>query len=116
MLLDVTERAQQATSGMQVDDRTFKTRWRLDAKVNVPLPGLRLKPYLGTTTYHINSDGLIQDQTVCPRALAALCLKRPKGLSVAPDAPQDEWDVSGLEIFLSAFLPWSIGTPPAPPV
>ena len=27
----------------QIDNRSFKTRWRLDARVNVPLPGLKLK-------------------------------------------------------------------------
>ena len=46
----------------QVDDSTFKTRWRLAAKVNFPFK-LTLKPYMGNTIYKLNSDHLIQSQT-----------------------------------------------------
>ena len=47
----------------QVDDSTFKTRWRLAAKVNFPFK-LTLKPYLGSSTYRVNQHHLIQSQTV----------------------------------------------------
>ena len=60
----------------QVDDTTFKTRWRLGATVNFPFK-LTLKPYLGGSTYKVNQDHLIQSQTV--RAQPA-CLRNVAGV------------------------------------
>lgn len=58
-----------------------------------PLPaggGLPIKPYTGTTVYHINDAGLI-------------------------DRHEETWDISALDAFVSTFVP-SFGAPPAPPI
>ncbi|CAM9824353.1 unnamed protein product [Phaeothamnion confervicola] len=70
------------------DEATIVVVWRLEGRVN--LPGKpRIKPYIVTTTYCRDGNGLIVSQ-------------------------QDEFDAPALEILLSSYLP-GFGRPPAPP-
>ncbi|KAK9864883.1 hypothetical protein WJX84_003686 [Apatococcus fuscideae] len=66
----------------------IELKWRFEAVLKFPTSP-KIKPYTGTTIYHI-SNGLI-DQHV------------------------ETWDISALDAFISVFVP-SYGAPPAPPV
>lgn len=71
------------------DPHTILARWRFAASLNVPGKP-KLKPYTGSTTYKINSDGLIYEHL-------------------------EDWDISALDAFISILLP-SFGAPAAPPI
>lgn len=64
--------------------------WRLEGKVNLPFKP-RIKPYVVTTTFRVNSEGLICSQ-------------------------HDEFSVPGWDLLLSTLLGPGFGAPPAPPV
>lgn len=63
--------------------------WRLEATMRLPF-NPKIKPYLVTTTYTVDEDGLIVRQ-------------------------EETFSIPGWEIVVSMFAPW-IGSPPEPPV
>ena len=71
------------------DPHTISTRWRFAASLNVPGKP-KLKPYTGSTTYKVNSDGLVYEHA-------------------------EDWDISALDAFISILLP-NFGAAAAPPV
>ena len=71
--------------------RTMTVHWRLEGILNLPWHP-RLKPWTGTTTYHVDQSGLIEKHI-------------------------ETWDISVLDAFASTLLPFlSIGAPPAAPL
>ena len=67
----------------------IRTKWRFAASLNVPGKP-KLKPYTGTTTYKLNTAGLVYEH-------------------------REEWDISALDAFISILFP-AFGAPPAPPI
>ena len=71
--------------------RTMTVHWRLEGILNLPWHP-RLKPWTGTTTYHVDQSGLIEKHI-------------------------ETWDISVLDAFASTLFPFlSIGAPPAAPL
>ena len=71
--------------------RTMTVHWRLEGILNLPWHP-KLKPWTGTTTYHVDESGLIAQHI-------------------------ETWDISVLDAFASTLFPFlSIGAPPAPPL
>ncbi|CAK9024713.1 Protein-lysine methyltransferase C42C1.13 [Durusdinium trenchii] len=70
----------------------FAIRWRIAGTANVPFPGLRIKPYIVTSTFTVNSQGLVDSET-------------------------DSFSIPTWDLLLSAVAPWLPGlAPPEPPV
>ena len=73
------------------ETRTIIVHWRLEGILNLPWHP-KLKPWTGTTTYHIDESGLINKH-------------------------METWDISVLDAFASTLFPFlSIGAAPAAPI
>ncbi|CAK0905628.1 unnamed protein product [Prorocentrum cordatum] len=60
---------------------TFVIKWRIEGTANVPVPGLRIKPYIVISTFTVNGDGLVDSET-------------------------DAFSIPSWDILLSAVAPW----------
>ncbi|CAJ1357760.1 unnamed protein product [Effrenium voratum] len=71
---------------------SFAIRWRIAGTANVPFPGLRIKPYIVTSAFTVDSDGLVDSET-------------------------DSFSIPSWDILLSAAADWLPGlAPPEPPL
>jgi hypothetical protein len=78
---------------IQTDEslRMIRVCWRLEGILNLPWHPT-MKPWTGSTTYHIDDDGLV-------------------------DKHVESWDISVLDAFISTLFPsLNYGAPPAPPI
>lgn len=70
----------------------FDIRWRIAGSANAPFQGLKIKPYVVTSTFKVNSDGLVASET-------------------------DTFSIPSWDILLSAVADWlPFLAPPEPPV
>merc|ERR1712050_201713 len=75
-----------------INPESFVIDWRIEGTANLPIPGLRIKPYIVSSTFTVNSDGLVASE-------------------------QDSFSIPSWDILLSAFAPWlPFLAPPEPPV
>lgn len=73
------------------NSKTVKVYWRLEGILNLPWHP-PVKPWTGSTTYHIGKSGLIERHV-------------------------EVWDISVIDAFVSIVFPnWSFGAPPAAPI
>lgn len=75
-----------------LDETSFTIRWRIEGTTTVPFGGVRIKPYIVSSKFTINKDGLVDSET-------------------------DSFSIPTWDILLSAFAPWlPFLAPPEPPV
>ncbi|CAE7023068.1 unnamed protein product [Symbiodinium sp. CCMP2456] len=46
-----------------IEPDKFAIRWRIEGTANVPFPGLKIKPYIVTSTFTVNENGLVDSET-----------------------------------------------------
>ncbi|CAL1150859.1 unnamed protein product [Cladocopium goreaui] len=74
------------------EPKQFAIRWRIAGTANVPFPGLKIKPYIVTSTFTVNDDGLVDSET-------------------------DSFSIPTWDLLLSAIAPWWPGlAEPTPPL
>ena len=64
-----------------MEPNKFAIRWRIAGTANVPFPGLKIKPYIVTSTFTVNEDGLVDSET-------------------------DSFSIPTWDLLLSAIAPW----------
>eukprot|EP00439_Symbiodinium_sp_Y106_P085190 s562_g27.t2 len=75
-----------------IEPDKFAIRWRIEGTANVPFPGLKIKPYIVTSTFTVNENGLVDSET-------------------------DSFSIPTWDILLSALTPGlPFLAPPEPPV
>jgi len=88
--MQATSKAELITVRAEPDSDKIVVVWRLEGRVNLPFKP-KIKPYVVTTTFGVDPQGLICSQL-------------------------DEFSVPGWDLLLSTLLGENFGAKPAPPV